>query len=46
MSRRTLGYILVAAGIVLLIVGLFADSLGIGSGEASVTSRSPWPRSA
>ncbi len=31
-SQKTLGYVLVVVGIVLLVVGLFADSLGIGSG--------------
>ncbi len=30
MSSKTLGYVLVAVGIVLLIIGAFADSLGFG----------------
>ncbi len=30
MSSKTLGYILVAAGIILLIIGIFADPLGLG----------------
>ncbi len=30
MSRKTLGYILVAVGLIVLVVSAFADSLGIG----------------
>ncbi len=33
MSRKTLGIILVVLGIVLLIVAVFADSLGVGAGH-------------
>lgn len=31
MSNKTVGYILVVAGIVLLLLGFFADALGIGA---------------
>ncbi len=31
MSRKTLGYILVAAGAVVVLVSVFADSLGLGA---------------
>lgn len=34
MSRKTLGFILVALGVIVLIVALFADAFGIGEGTA------------
>lgn len=32
MSQKTLGYIAIVVGVVLLVVSVFADTLGIGSG--------------
>ena len=34
MSRKTLGLILVVLGVLVIVVGAFADTLGIGEGGA------------
>ncbi len=32
MSQKTLGYVLIVVGVVLIVLSVFADTLGIGSG--------------
>jgi hypothetical protein len=34
MSQKTLGYVLVVVGVVVLLVSIFADALGLGNGTS------------